>query len=139
LGGELGIPSSLLNRHPFPGPGLGIRILGEVTPSRVKILQEADYIFISELKKTGQYDKIWQALAALLPVKTVGVMGDARTYEYMISLRAVTSVDAMTADWAKIPNDILERISSRIVNEVKGVNRVVYDITQKPPGTIEYE
>ena len=139
LGKELKIPDELLNRHPFPGPGLGIRILGDITLEKVKILQEADHIFISELKETGQYEKIWQALAALIPVKTVGVMGDSRTYEYMISLRAVTSVDAMTADWAKIPNDILERISSRIVNEVKGVNRVVYDITQKPPGTIEYE
>ena len=139
LGREIGIDEELLNRHPFPGPGLGIRILGEITKERLDILREADYIFIEELKLSGQYNKIWQALAALFPVKSVGVMGDSRTYEYIISLRAVTSVDAMTADWARIPNDILERISSRIINEVKGVNRVVYDITQKPPGTIEYE
>jgi len=139
LGKELIIPDELLNRHPFPGPGLGIRILGEVTKNRLKILKEADYIFIDELKKSGQYDKVWQALAALFPVKSVGVMGDARTYEYIVSLRAVTSIDAMTADWARLPDEVLEKISSRIVNEVKGVNRVVYDITQKPPGTIEYE
>ncbi len=139
LGKELGVDDELLNRHPFPGPGLGIRILGEVTSDRLDILREADNIFIEELRSSGYYNKVWQTLAALFPVKAVGVMGDARTYEYVISLRAVTSVDAMTADWAKIPNDVLERISSRIVNEVKGVNRVVYDITQKPPGTIEYE
>ncbi len=139
MGTLLNIPSSLLDRHPFPGPGLAIRILGEITPRRISILQEADAIFIHELKDSGYYAKTWQALAALLPVKTVGVMGDSRTYEYMISLRAVTSVDAMTADWAKLPHSLLEKISTRIVNEVKGVNRVVYDITQKPPGTIEYE
>lgn len=139
LGKELGIPSDLLGRHPFPGPGLGIRILGEITDDRLRILKEADYIFIEELKKSGEYDKVWQALAALLPVKSVGVMGDARTYEYIIAIRAVTSVDAMTADWAKLPDELLERISSRIINEVRGVNRVLYDITQKPPGTIEYE
>jgi GMP synthase (glutamine-hydrolysing) len=139
LGKVLKIPEEILKRHPFPGPGLSIRILGEVTEENVKILREADYIFIQELKNSGYYDKVWQALAALLPVKTVGVMGDARTYEYMISLRAVTSIDAMTADWAKLPYELLEKISTRIVNEVKGVNRVVYDITQKPPATIEYE
>ncbi|HLC56194.1 MAG TPA: glutamine-hydrolyzing GMP synthase [Candidatus Nanoarchaeia archaeon] len=139
LGKELKIPNELLNRHPFPGPGLAIRILGEITNEKLNILRESDYIFIDELKKSKQYDKTWQALAALFPVKSVGVMGDSRTYEYIISLRAVTSVDAMTADWAKIPNELLEKISNRIINEVQGVNRVVYDITQKPPSTIEYE
>ncbi len=139
LGKELKIPEEILQRHPFPGPGLAIRILGEVTEDRLRILREADYIFIEELKNSKFYDKIWQAFAALLPVKAVGVMGDARTYEYIISLRAVTSVDAMTADWAKLPDELLEKISSRIINEVRGVNRVVYDISQKPPATIEYE
>jgi GMP synthase (glutamine-hydrolysing) len=139
LGKELGLPSSIIGRHPFPGPGLAIRILGEITEKRSDILREADDIFISELKKTDLYNKIWQAFAALLPLKTVGVMGDARTYEYIISLRAVTSRDGMTADWAKIPTKVLEKISSRIINETKGVNRVVYDISQKPPATIEYE
>src|SRR3989344_1188848 len=139
LGEEIGIPHELLNRHPFPGPGLAIRILGEITDERLRILREADSVYILELKKHKLYDKVWQAFAALLPVKTVGVMGDARTYEYIISLRAVTSKDAMTADWAKLPNSFLEQVSNRIINEVKGVNRVVYDITQKPPGTIEYE
>lgn len=139
LGKQLKIPKEILYRHPFPGPGLAIRILGELTKERLEILRNADHIFILELKKSGYYDKIWQAFAALFPIKTVGVMGDQRTYEYVISLRAVTSKDAMTADWAKIPNHILEKISNRIVNEVKGVNRVVYDITQKPPSTIEYE
>ena len=139
LGKTLNIPNEIINRHPFPGPGLAIRILGEITEERLNILKEADYIFIEELKKSGCYAKTWQAFAALIPVKTVGVMGDARTYEYIISLRAVTSFDAMTADWAKLPNELLEKISSRIINEVRGVNRVLYDITQKPPGTIEYE
>ena len=139
LGEELGIPEEIINRHPFPGPGLAIRILGEITEERLKILREADHIFIGELKNSGYYDKTWQAFAALIPLKTVGVMGDARTYEYIISLRAVTSVDAMTADWAKLPNELLERISNRIINEVRGVNRVLYDISQKPPATIEYE
>jgi len=139
IGKELKIPDQILKRHPFPGPGLAIRILGEITDERLKILQEADYIFIKELKISGHYDKVWQAFAALFPVKSVGVMGDARTYQYIIALRAVTSLDAMTADWAKLPNELLEKISNRIINEVRGVNRVVYDITQKPPGTIEYE
>lgn len=139
LGKELKIPSELLNRHPFPGPALAIRILGKVTDERLKILREADYIYIDELKKSGFYDKTWQAFAALFPVKSVGVMGDSRTYEYIISLRAVTSKDAMTADWARLPSWLLEKISNRIINEVKGVNRVVYDISQKPPATIEYE
>ncbi len=139
LGKQLKIPKEILYRHPFPGPGLAIRVLGEVTKERLDILREADHIYMLELKKSGYYNKIWQAFAALLPVKTVGVMGDARTYEYVISLRAVTSKDAMTADWSKLPHWLLERISSRIINEVKGVNRVVYDISQKPPATIEYE
>jgi len=139
LGKELKIPNELVFRHPFPGPGLAIRILGEVTPERLEILRNADYIFIEELKKSGYYDNVWQAFAALFPVKAVGVKGDSRTYEYVISLRAVTSKDAMTADWAKLPHDLLEKISSRILNEVRGVNRVVYDISQKPPATIEYE
>ncbi len=139
LGRQLRIPEELLYRHPFPGPGLAIRILGQVTDERLAILREADHIFIMELKKNRLYEKTWQAFAALLPVKSVGVMGDSRTYEYVISLRAVTSKDAMTADWAKLPASFLEKVSNKIINEVQGVNRVVYDITQKPPGTIEYE
>ena len=139
FGRELKLPKSVILRHPFPGPGLAIRILGEVTRERVEILRNADHIFIEELKKSNYYDKVWQAFAALIPVKTVGVMGDARTYEYVIALRAVNSIDAMTADWAKLPDWLLERVSSRIINEVKGVNRVLYDISQKPPATIEYE
>ncbi|MBI2659312.1 glutamine-hydrolyzing GMP synthase [Candidatus Woesearchaeota archaeon] len=139
LGKEFRIPTEILNRHPFPGPGLAIRILGEITEERLRILKESDHIFIDELKKSGYYGKTWQAFAALLPVKAVGVMGDARTYEYVISLRAVTSIDAMTADWAKLPYELLEKISTRIINEVRGVNRVLYDVSQKPPATIEYE
>ena len=139
LGETLGLPKERLWRHPFPGPGLAVRILGEVTKERLAILREADAIYIDEIQKAKVYDEIWQAFAALLPVKAVGVMGDARTYEYMISLRAVTSRDGMTADWFKMPAEVFEKISSRIVNNVKGVNRVVYDITQKPPATVEYE
>lgn len=139
LGIELKIPKENVFRHPFPGPGLAIRILGEITKERLDILRNADYIFIEELKKSGYYDKVWQALAALIPVKAVGVKGDARSYEYIISLRAVNSKDAMTADWSRLPHELLEKISSRILNEVKGVSRVVYDISQKPPATIEYE
>ena len=139
LGKILTIPDRFLNRHPFPGPGLAIRILEEVTKERLNILKEADEIFISELRKANIYNKVGQSLAALLPVKAVGVMGDARTYSYMIALRSVDTIDFMTADWSKIPVEILEKVSSRIVNEVRGVNRVVYDITQKPPATIEYE
>lgn len=139
LGMMIGLPKDALMRHPFPGPGLAVRIVGEITPERIGIVQEADFIFTEELKKSGQYDKIWQAFAALLPVKAVGVMGDSRSYGYIISLRAVTSVDGMTADWAKIPNEVLEAAASRIVKNVRGVTRVVYDITQKPPATIEYE
>jgi len=139
LAKELKLPDEMIFRHPFPGPGFAIRIVGKITPERLRILREADHIFMEELRKSGQYKKVWQALAALFPIKTVGVKGDARTYEYVISLRAVTSLDAMTADWAKLPNSLLETVSTRILNEVNGVNRVVYDITQKPPGTIEYE
>ena len=139
LGKDLKIPKEYILRHPFPGPGLAIRILGKITPNRLEILRNADSIFIDELKKNNYYDKTWQAFAALIPVKAVGVKGDARSYEYIISLRAVTSKDAMTADWARLPNDLLEKISSRILNEIKGVSRVLYDISQKPPATIEYE
>ena len=139
VGKQLGISNELIFRHPFPGPGLGVRVIGEVTKDRVSILQEADHIYMEVLKKTGEYDKIWQAFAVLVPVKTVGVMGDQRTYENLVALRAVTSVDGMTADWYKMPSDVLSEISSNIVNNVKGVNRVVYDISSKPPATIEWE
>ena len=139
VGKELNIPNELISRHPFPGPGLGVRIIGEITRERVSILQNADSIFIQILKDTGEYENIWQAFAVLIPVKTVGVMGDQRTYENLVALRAVTSVDGMTADWYKMPYEILSLVSNQIVNNVKGVNRVVYDITSKPPGTIEWE
>ncbi len=138
-GEELGLPREMLWRHPFPGPGLAVRVLGEVTEKRVKTLQEADAIFIETLRKHDYYDRVWQAFAVLLPVNTVGVMGDARTYENALALRAVTSQDGMTADWARLPADLLAEASSRIINEVRGVNRVVYDISSKPPGTIEWE
>ena len=139
LGRRLGLPKELVGRHPFPGPGLAVRIIGEVTEERLRILREADARFIEVIQKEGLYDKIWQAFAVLLPVKSVGVMGDERTYENVIALRAVTSVDGMTADWFEIPKDILGKISNRIINEVKGVNRVVYDVSSKPPATIEWE
>ena len=139
VGRELNVPSHVLGRHPFPGPGLAVRILGEVTPARLSVLRRADAIFIEELRTAGLYDAIWQALAVMLPVKSVGVMGDERTYEHVVALRAVTSSDAMTADWARIPDAVLARISSRIINEVQGINRVVYDISSKPPSTIEWE
>ena len=139
VGAELNVPAHVLGRHPFPGPGLAVRVLGEVTFQRLEILRAADAIFISEIKAAGLYDEIWQALAVLLPVRSVGVMGDARTYENTVALRAVTSSDAMTADWARIPTDVLARISNRIINEVQGINRVVYDISSKPPSTIEWE
>jgi GMP synthase (glutamine-hydrolysing) len=139
IGAELGIPADLLNRHPFPGPGLAIRILGEVTEDKVKLLQHADHVFVSQLKKSGLYNQVWQAGAILLPVKSVGVMGDERTYEYTIALRAVTSVDGMTADWAHLPYEFLADVSNEIINNVKGINRVVYDISSKPPATIEWE
>jgi GMP synthase (glutamine-hydrolysing) len=139
LGSLLGLPPAVLGRHPFPGPGLAVRILGPVTPESVETLVEADDIFISELRESGLYGQVWQAFAVLLPVRTVGVMGDGRTYDQVVALRAVTSSDGMTADWARLPPDFLARVSSRIVNEVKGVNRVVYDISSKPPATIEWE
>ena len=139
VGRELGMPEDILGRQPFPGPGLAVRILGEVTPERVALLQEADEIVVDEIKRAGLYNEIWQAFAVLLPVKSVGVMGDQRTYADACAVRAVTSEDGMTADWAQIPYDVLARISNRIVNEVRGINRVVYDITSKPPGTIEWE
>ena len=139
LGFELGLPEDLIWRHPFPGPGLAIRIIGAVTPERLRILREADAIVTEEIRKAGLYRKIWQAFAVLIPVQTVGVMGDQRTYESVIAIRAVTSSDGMTADWADIPHATLGRLSTRIINEVKGVNRVVYDISSKPPSTIEWE
>ena len=139
LGRELGLDQAFVGRHPFPGPGLAIRIPGEVTAEKVAVLQQADAIYLEEIRKAGLYDKIWQAFAVLLPVKTVGVMGDARTYENVCALRAVTSTDGMTADFFEFPWDVLGRVATRIVNEVRGVNRVVYDVTSKPPGTIEWE
>ncbi len=139
LGVELGLPPAFVGRHPFPGPGLGIRIPGAVTPERVEILQRADAIYLDEIRKAGLYDEIWQAFAVLLPVRTVGVMGDARTYEEVCALRAVTSTDGMTADFYEFPWAVLARTATRIINEVKGINRVVYDVTSKPPGTIEWE
>lgn len=139
VGKEIDVPERILKRHPFPGPGLAVRVLGEVTPQRVQVLQKADHIFIEELHRHGIYDDIWQAFAVLLPIQTVGVMGDERTYENVVALRAVTSMDGMTADWAHIPDDVLALVSNRLINEVKGVNRVVYDISSKPPSTIEWE
>ena len=139
VGAALGLVPSILYRHPFPGPGLGIRVVGEVTPAKIKILQEADSIFMDALRAEGLYDKVWQAGAILLPVQTVGVMGDSRTYESCVALRAVSSVDAMTADWVHLPYDFLARVSTDIINKVDGVNRVVYDISSKPPSTIEWE
>jgi GMP synthase (glutamine-hydrolysing) len=139
IGRELGVPDEILHRHPFPGPGLAVRVLGDITEDRLTILRAADRIFDEELRRADLYGAVWQSLAVLLPVATVGVMGDERTYERVIALRAVTSVDGMTADWARLPHDLLARVSSRIVSEVKGVNRVVYDISTKPPSTIEWE
>lgn len=139
VGLELGIPHDLIFRHPFPGPGLAIRILGDVTEEKVKLLQDADYLYTKALKDSDLYNKVWQAGAILLPVKSVGVMGDERTYEYTLALRAVTSVDGMTADWAHLPYDFLANISNEIINNVRGINRVVYDISSKPPATIEWE
>jgi GMP synthase (glutamine-hydrolysing) len=139
VGRELGLPEEIIGRQPFPGPGLAVRILGEVTPDRVALLQEADAIVIEEIRRADLYDQIWQAFAVLLPVSSVGVMGDNRTYENAVAIRAVDSLDGMTADWSRMPYDVLQRISSRIVSEVRGVNRVVYDISSKPPSTIEWE
>jgi GMP synthase (glutamine-hydrolysing) len=139
LGKELGLPDEFIWRHPFPGPGLAVRIVGEITPERLELVRKADVIVIEELRASNWYNKVWQGFAVLLPLKTVGVMGDGRSYEHVIALRVVESVDAMTADWAALPTEVLKRISSRIINEVKGVNRVVYDISSKPPATIEWE
>ncbi|MBU0516990.1 MAG: glutamine-hydrolyzing GMP synthase [Proteobacteria bacterium] len=139
VGRRLGLPESIVGRHPFPGPGLAIRILGEVSPERLRILRAADTIVMDELRASGWYDQVWQGFCVLLPVRTVGVMGDERTYEHVIAIRCVESVDAMTADWSKLPAELLARMSNRIINEVKGVNRVVYDISSKPPATIEWE
>ena len=139
VGKALGIKQELLGRHPFPGPGLGIRILSDVTPEKVRILQEADAIFINGLKEWGLYDKVWQAGAMLLPVQSVGVMGDERTYENVVALRAVASTDGMTADWVHLPYEFLAKMSNEIINKVRGINRIVYDISSKPPATIEWE
>lgn len=139
VGRELGVPEWFVARHPFPGPGLAIRILGEITRERIDVLQRADAIYIEEIRNAGLYNDIWQAFAVLLPVQSVGVMGDERTYENVCALRAVTSVDGMTADWFPFPQEVLARASNRIINEVRGINRVVYDVTSKPPGTIEWE
>lgn len=139
LGEELGVPKEIVWRQPFPGPGLAVRILGEVTPARCEILRNADAIVVEEMKSSGLYYKIWQSFAVLLPVRSVGVMGDERTYDFTVAIRAVESQDGMTADWVKLPYDLLEKLASRIINEVKGVNRCVFDITSKPPGTIEWE
>ncbi|MCR9176476.1 MAG: glutamine-hydrolyzing GMP synthase, partial [Alphaproteobacteria bacterium] len=139
LGRELGLPETLVGRHPFPGPGLAIRVPGEITRDRLEILRKADMIYLDEIRKAGLYDEIWQAFAVLLPVRTVGVMGDARSYDFACALRAVTSTDGMTADFYPFSHDFLSRVATRIINEVRGINRVTYDITSKPPGTIEWE
>jgi len=139
VGAELHLPTEILNRHPFPGPGLAIRIIGDITPEKIRILQEADHIYIEHLKQSSYYDKVWQAGAILLPIKSVGVMGDERTYENVVALRCVQSTDGMTADWSDLPHSLLAKISNEIINNVKGINRVVYDISSKPPATIEWE
>ncbi len=139
VGRKLGMPEEIVARQPFPGPGLAVRIIGDITRERLDLLREADDIFMQEIKAAGLYNKIWQCFCVLLPVKSVGVMGDERTYENVAAVRAVTSTDGMTADWAHIPYEVLGRISNRIINEVKGINRVVYDISSKPPATIEWE
>ena len=139
LGRELGLPDAFVGRHPFPGPGLAIRSPGEITREKLEVLRLADEIYIEEIRRAGLYDQIWQAFAVILPVKTVGVMGDFRTYEHVVGLRAVTSTDGMTADFYPFDMAFLGHVATRIINEVKGVNRVVYDVTSKPPGTIEWE
>ena len=139
IGRELGLPEEILTKHPFPGPGLAVRLLGEITREKLETLRGADVIVVEEIRRAGLYEKVWQAFAVLLPVRSVGVMGDDRTYGYTVAVRVVDSQDAMTADWSRLPMPVLERISTRIVNEVPGVNRVVYDISSKPPSTIEWE
>jgi GMP synthase (glutamine-hydrolysing) len=139
IGRALGLPERVVTRQPFPGPGLAVRILGEVTPERLRILREEDHVIQDEIRKAGLYTELWQSFGVLLPVQTVGVMGDGRTYEYVVAVRAVKSVDAMTAEVAPLSHDLLGRISNRVINEVRGVNRVVYDISSKPPATIEWE
>jgi GMP synthase (glutamine-hydrolysing) len=139
IGRDLKVPEEILRRHPFPGPGLAVRIIGSVSRDSLHLLRAADRVLEEELRSAGVYDSIWQAFPVLLPVSTVGVMGDFRTYEKVIALRAVTSLDGMTADWARLPSEVLGRIANRLVSEVRGINRVVYDITSKPPGTIEWE
>src|SRR5579872_3909781 len=139
VGSELGLPDEIVWRQPFPGPGLGVRVIGEVTPERVDILRQADAIVVEEVRRAGLYRELWQSFAVLPAVRTVGVMGDGRTYAYPIVIRAVTSDDAMTADWARLDYDLVERIANRLIREVPGVNRVVLDVTSKPPGTIEWE
>ena len=139
LGKELGLSDDVVWRQPFPGPGLAVRIIGEVTEKRLTILKNADAVLMEEIRAANYYRKLWQSFAVLLPIKSVGIMGDQRTYENVIVIRAVTSEDAMTADWARLPHDLLSRVSNRIINEVRGVNRVVYDISSKPPSTIEWE
>ncbi|MGH9699940.1 MAG: glutamine-hydrolyzing GMP synthase, partial [Candidatus Acidiferrales bacterium] len=139
IGRELGLPEEILVKHPFPGPGLAVRLLGEISRPRLETLRGADAVVVEEIRRAGLYEKIWQAFAVLLPVQSVGVMGDGRTYGYTVAVRVVESQDAMTADWSRLPHEVLERISARIVNEVPGVNRVVYDISSKPPSTIEWE
>jgi GMP synthase (glutamine-hydrolysing) len=139
LGRELGLPEAFVGRHPFPGPGLAIRVPGEITKEKLDILRQADLVFLEEIQRAGLYDDIWQAFAVLLPVRTVGVMGDGRTYDYVVALRAVQTSDFMTADWAELPYALLKKVSTRIINEVRGINRVTYDVSSKPPATIEWE
>ena len=139
LGKELGLPEEMVWRQPFPGPGLAIRIIGEVTEKRLNILKKADVVLLDEIRAANLYGKLWQSFAVLLPIKSVGIMGDQRTYENILAILAVTSDDAMTADWARLPHDLLAKISNRIINDVRGINRVVYDISSKPPSTIEWE